>query len=247
VVDVTAQEGPVIAMWAHPRAVSTAFLRMMIARGDVTVVHEPLVTLADNGAIEVPGLSGGTVRMDSAAGLLRHLTELAAQGPVFFKDTLEYRHQVLYDEPELIAAYRHTFIVREPARAIASHHALKPDLSCSDVGYEHQYDLFRLAWDVTGSRPVVITAERLLAEPAAVVSAYCEAVGLEFRPDALSWRPEDRPEWRASRRWHLDAIESSGFQSPERSYEVTVDNDDRLRSYYEHHKPFYDRMVEHAL
>ena len=47
VVDVTGP--PVIAMWAHPRAVSTAFLRMMIERGDTTVVHEPLVTLADYG------------------------------------------------------------------------------------------------------------------------------------------------------------------------------------------------------
>ena len=35
----------VIWLWAHPRSRSTAVLRMMLERGDVTVVHEPLVTL----------------------------------------------------------------------------------------------------------------------------------------------------------------------------------------------------------
>ena len=237
----------VIAMWAHPRAVSTAFGRMMMARGDVTVVHEPLVTLADHGAIEVPGLGGGTVTLDSAVAVLEHLAKLAAERPVFFKDTLEYRHQVLYDHPELIAGFRHTFMVRDPARTIASHYALKPEVSCSDIGYEHEWDLFELTRQVCGRRPVVVSAERLLADPERVVAAYCDAVGLDFRPGALSWRPEDRPEWRASRRWHLDAIASSGFGLPDKQYAVTVDNDERLRSYYEHHRPFYERLIEHAL
>ena len=52
-------------MWAHPRAVSTAFLRMMIERGDVTVVHEPLVLLTDHGQVELPDLDGGTTTVSS--------------------------------------------------------------------------------------------------------------------------------------------------------------------------------------
>ncbi|WP_410534879.1 hypothetical protein [Streptomyces sp. KL2] len=57
----------VIAMWAHPRAVSTAFLRMMAERGDVTVVHEPLVPLTDHGEVSVPGPDGSTVVLRSPA------------------------------------------------------------------------------------------------------------------------------------------------------------------------------------
>lgn len=234
-------------MWAHPRAVSTAFLRMMIERGDVTVVHEPLVTLADHGSLQVPDGRGGVLTVTDPAELLRHLDALGRSRPVFFKDTLEYRHGVLYDDPELIAGFQHTFIVRDPAKAIASHYAMKPDVTLSDMGYEHQYDLFAAVWKLTGRRPVVINAEELLGRPAAVVAAYCDAVGLDFRPEALNWRPEDRPEWRKSARWHREAAESAGFSSREKTYEVTVDNNDLLRSYYEHHRPFYDRLVEHAL
>jgi hypothetical protein len=242
VVDVTT-----IAMWAHPRAISTAFLRMMIERGDVTVLHEPLVLLTDTGGFEAPDINGGTVTLRSTEELLAHFTVLSQTRTVFFKDTLEYRYEYLFDNPADIADFRHTFIVREPAAAIASHHAVKAEVTLPEIGYEHQYDMFKLAWKATGQRPVVVSAERLVAEPAEVVAAYCAEVGLPYLPNALHWQPSEREEWQQNRRWHLDAIASSGFQLPNKEYPVTVANNDRLRSFYEHHRPFYDRLVEHAL
>ncbi|MFR9676047.1 sulfotransferase family protein [Streptomyces sp. TR02-1] len=243
----------VIAMWAHPRAVSTAFLRMMIERGDVTVVHEPLVLLTDHGEVALPALAadggadGATTTVRDPGALLDHLAALGEEGPVFFKDTLEYSYRHLFDHPEQIAGFVHTFIVRDPARAIASHHAVKPEMACREAGYEHQWALFELARRATGVDPVVVSAERLLAEPAAVVAAYCAQVGLPHRPEALSWKPGERAEWEQNRRWHLDAIASSSFRLPDREYTVTVENDARLRSYYEHHLPYYERLVAHAL
>ena len=127
----------VIAMWAHQRAVSTAFLRMMIARGDVTVVHEPLVTLTDEGAVPVPDGRGGTVELRSPGELLAHLALLARARPVFFKDTVEYRYQYLFDHPETIAGFAHTFIVRDPRKAINSLQAMKPGFTRPEAGYEH--------------------------------------------------------------------------------------------------------------
>jgi hypothetical protein len=242
VVDVT-----VIAMWAHPRSVSTAFLRMMIERGDVTVVHEPLVTLWDAGEVEVPSMTGEPFALRSTGEVLAQFALLGKDRPVFFKDTLEYRFQYLFDHPDEIADFTHTFIVRDPAKTIASHHAAKPNASCSDIGYEHQHQLFELTWRITGRRPVVITAESLLADPAATVEKYCAAVGIPFLPDALTWEPAERAEWQRARHWHVDVIKSSGFRAPDKKYAVTVDNDERLRAYYDHHRPFYDRLVEHAI
>lgn len=237
----------VIALWAHPRAVSTAFERMMSERGDVVVVHEPLVLITDNGEVAVPGADGGAERTVRTPGaLLAHLARLGAERPVFWKDTLEYRYPYLFDHPDEIASVTHTFLVREPARTIASHHAVKPHLSCSDVGYEHQWELFEHVRGITGTVPLVLSAERLLADPPGQIRAYCAHVGLPYVPEALDWRPGERAEWQPNRRWHLDAIASAGFRLPEREYAVTVDNDDRLRSYYEHHLPFYERLSAHA-
>jgi hypothetical protein len=236
-----------IAMWAHQRALSTAFLRMMIARGDVTVVHEPLVTLTDEGVVPLPDGRGGTVELRSAGEVLAHLAALARARPVFFKDTVEYHYAYLFDHPDAIAEIDHTFIVRDPRKAINSLYSMKPSFTRPEVGYEHLWDLFRLVESVQGKAPVVVHAEKLLREPETVIRTYCEAVGLPFVPDALRWQPEDRSEWRRTRQWHTDASQSSGFTPTEKQYDVTVDNDERLRSFYDYHLPFYERLVEHAL
>ncbi|MEH1014450.1 hypothetical protein V6U90_15220 [Micromonospora sp. CPCC 206060] len=237
----------VIAMWAHPRAVSTAFLRMMIARGDVTVVHEPLVTLFDTGSVTLPAPDGGTVTVTTPDDVHAHLRELGRDRPVFVKDTLEYRYQHLFDHPERVADVVHTFIVRHPARTISSHHAIKPTVTCPEIGFEHQWDLFDLVRRTAERPPVVVSAEALLRAPGPVVSAWCAAVGLPYRPEALHWAPEDRPEWQRTRKWHLDVGDSSGFQPVTKSFEATVETDATLRSYYDYHRPFYERLIQHAI
>lgn len=238
---------PVIAMWAHPRAVSTAFLRMMIARGDVTVVHEPLVTLVDTGQVDLPTADGGTATVHSPDEVTAHLLALGRDRPVFVKDTLEYRYPHLFAAPERIAEVTHTFLVRHPARTISSHHAIKPTVACHEIGYEHQWELFELVRRTAVRPPVVLSAEALLREPARMVAAWCAAVGLPFLPDALTWAPGDRAEWRRTRIWHLDVERTSGFRPVAKDFAVTVENDPRLRAYYDHHHPFYQRLIQHAI
>jgi Sulfotransferase domain len=236
-----------IAMWAHPRAVSTAFLRMMIERGDVIVVHEPLVTLVDEGEVPVTDGRGGTLVLRSEGEVLRHLRALTKLGPVFFKNTCEFQYPYLFDHPEEIADMEHTFILRDPAKAIASHYYVKPEVARHEIGYEHLYRLFDLMRRVQGRTPVVIRAESLLETPEATIRAYCGAVGLPFVPEALSWRPEERREWHRTRIWHVDVSRSSGFAAAERVYETRVDNNGKLKSYYDYHLPFYEEMAKHAI
>jgi Sulfotransferase domain len=238
---------PVIAMWAHSRSASTAFLRMMIERGDVTVVHEPLLALTQEGRVVLPKPDGGTLEARSEPELLACLAELSATRPVFVKEVVDYRYAYLFDHPDEIAWMTHTFLVRDPRQAISSHYAVKPTVTCPEIGYERLHELFELTWSVTGRKPLVIRAERLLGEPAAVVEEYCSAVGLPFLPQALSWEPGDRPEWRRHRGWHLDTISSAGFSAGQKVYAVTVDNNAVLKSFYDHHYPFYRRIVQHAI
>jgi len=164
-------------------------------------------------------------------------------GRVFVKDTTEHRYTD-HLTAELAAGITHTFVVREPSAAIASHVAVKPDASCSDIGYENQYLLFELAWSLAGRPPVVIDSDLLVRRPEEVVRAYCAAIGLPYRPEAMRWEAGDRPEWVRSAKWHVAAGRSTGFvTAPPRPVRL----DGHLRDYYAHHRPYYDRMVEHAL
>ncbi len=237
---------PVIALWAHSRSASTAFGRMMIERADVAVLHEPFLALAQGEAVTLPAPGGGTVTAGSSRRLVERLAELGRVRPVFVKEVLDYRYDHVFGHPREIAWMTHTFLVRDPRQAISSHYAMKPAVTCPEIGYEWLWELFQLMWSATGRRPLVIRSEDLLRDPAPAVSAYCEAVGLRFLPEALHWAPADRPEWRRHRAWHLDAIRSSGFTSSDNAYPATVDNHPVLRSFYDYHYPFYQRIVQHA-
>lgn len=230
---------PPIVMWAHSRSASTAFERMMIERGDVTVLHEPFLAVTEEGELDLPG--GVTVRSEKE--LLVRLAELA---PVFVKEVLDYEYPHLFGHPEDLAGIVHTFIVRDPRPTIASHYAIKPAVTCAEIGYERLFLLFELAWKATGRRPLVIRTEDLVREPATVVEAFCDHTGLPFLPHALTWSAGDRPEWQRTRRWHLDASGSAGFEERRNTYRDTVDDHPALRAFYDHHLPFYQRLVEQA-
>ena len=236
----------VIAMWAHSRSMSTAFLRMMIERGDVTVVHEPWLGLAEQGQATL-ALSGGRERtVYSDQELIDVLTEEGRERPVFVKEVLDHRYPYLYEHPERVASFVHTFIARHPARTVASHYAMKPTVTRPEIGYERLFELFELLWAAGGRRPLVLSAERLLEDPKATVAKFCEYTGLPYLPEVLSWQAEDRPEWQRYRGWHLDVIESTGFQAKPKSYRDTIENNFILQSFYEYHLPFYERIMAYA-
>lgn len=237
---------PIIALWAHQRARSTAFLRMMIAREDVTVIHEPLVTLFDEGEVFVPEVGGGKTAIHSEKDLFLQLRRLAEERTVFFKDTVEYRYGYLFKHPEAVKDFIHTFIVRDPKPTINSLCNMKPTFSRPEVGYEHQFEILELAEHHLEHAPVVIDSDKLVQDSGKYTELYCQKVGLPFLPEALNWSPEKRPEWHRTQRWHEDVSTSSGFTKITNEYEKTVANTPKLQHFYQYHLPFYRELVSRA-
>jgi hypothetical protein len=196
-----------LMLWSAPRSRSTAFFRMMAERGDFTVVHEPFSYLAEFGYTDVAG-----TRVTSAADLLAALRDLASRRPVFAKETTGRRYPEVLADPDFLAnGAVHTFLIRHPRETIASYHAMNPDAGLGKMGFESLYEIFTSVSELTGRPPVVMDAADLMRWPAEVVAAYCERVGIPFLPDALTWRPSDRPEWELSSRWHADVAASAGL------------------------------------
>lgn len=234
--------GRVIALWSHPRALSTALLRVMMERGDLHAVYEPFSNLEAVGSFEI-----GEHVARSHDELVDAIFAQARQGPVFLKDTTEYRHAPRLADRRMLHEVVHTFIVRDPEQAIPSHHAVNPDVTCAEIGYEHLHEIFAAVQQATGAPPTVIDAEDLQQRPEATVRAYCAAVGLPFLPHALSWRAEPREEWRRTEHWHRDVNDSTGIRPRPKRYAVRVDNDERLASFDRYHRPFYAELRRHRL
>jgi hypothetical protein len=239
----------VFVLWSAPRARSTAFFRSMLERGDLLALHEPIEGLIYFGATEVDGQT-----FESPGSLLAWLREDTHHQRVFLKETTDTQvlEAVLADRPFLAEA-RHAFLIRRPEEIAASLRALTStfvppyrDLRLEDIGLEALHGLHAAVRGAGGSA-VVIESNDLVDRPEATMAAYCAAVGLPFLPEALTWEPGDRPEWRRSARWHADVSATSSFE-PRRPHSMPTDEAaDELARFAAHHEPFYQQLHAHRL
>ena len=79
---------PIIALWCVPRSVSTAFERMMAARGDFQIITEPFSDAYYYGPNRVNGRFADDTPSSPADfnQALDDIFSAAQRGPVFFKD-----------------------------------------------------------------------------------------------------------------------------------------------------------------
>ncbi|MEY2471945.1 MAG: hypothetical protein QOK28_1274 [Actinomycetota bacterium] len=229
---------PVYALWSAPRSRSTAFFRSIVERGDLLALHEPLETLHFVGPVRV-----GERTFEAPSALLAWLAEGSPGRNVFLKETVNPPVQELVvAETRFLADARHAFLIRRPEEIAASLHAIVPDMGVDAIGVELLHSLYFAVRDAGGHHPVVIDSDDLVARPEATMAAYCAAVDLPFIPEALTWEPGERDEWRQSARWHADVTASSGFAPSKRVYPDTAENSETLARFAAHHLPFYEQL-----
>lgn len=212
----------------------------MVERGDVRVVDEPFSARYYFSAVRRSDrfdevLPGGTSR-----AVLDRLLDAAEDGPVFVKD-MAYHATGLFTE-EVLGCFVNTFLVREPATAVASLARHWPDLTEAEAGYGALHEAYRAAEGLIGRPPPVMDSDELAADPAAVVADWCGAVGLDFDPDALSWAPGMVDEWTWWRDWYGGVADSTGFRPPSSNPSPVID-DPRLAAIVERARPVYEELT----
>jgi hypothetical protein len=143
-----------------------------------------------------------------------------------------------YDD---FAGFRHAFLIREPERMIASYLKKREAARFEDFGLEKQAEFFERESDRLGRAPPVIDANDVLADPAAVLSRLCEALGIAWDPAMLSWAPGRRATdgvWAAH--WYNAVEKSTGFGEPDTG-PVELSQEDRRLA--ERMRPYYERLA----
>lgn len=226
-----------LALWSAPRCRSTAFLRMMAERGDFAVVHEPFSHVSDFGVAKVLDRE-----VHSEQELIATLRELSRQQHIFFKDTTDFRYARALADTDFLREATHTFIIRNPAAAIASHYRLNPKLRRDEIGFARLHEIFEAVTEATGATPLVLDSDELVAAPGQYVEAYCRHVGIPHMPEALSWNPVRLPAWERTARWHTAVSESCGLRSSPPLADVDVAGDPVLSDFLRYHEPYYQQM-----
>lgn len=236
----------IIATWAHPRSLSTAFERMVRERGDFVVLHEPFsfqYYYSEQGKTG-PHLSDEMTYPKEYRGTTDYIQSLAESFDVYFKDISYHCYDKLISDRQFLGKLKNTFIIRDPALTIASHFAMNQEVTVGEIGYWHLHGIFKRVCDLTGEVPPVIDADELLSDPDGVIQAFCRAVGIPYLERSLSWNAGHLESWDTWRRWHRDAATSTGFRQIRKNYVRTVENDVTLKSYYDYHLPYYQELHE---
>jgi hypothetical protein len=241
----------IIALWAIPRSTSTAFEWMMRQRGDLDCLHEPFGeawyqgeepfwSRFKEGDKTTPGLTLESVWED--------IQLRAEKGAVFMKDFPHYVNHMW--TPEFLSHFTHAFLIRDPAKTISSVYNKWPDFDESEIGFPEQRALFDLLHALHGTPPPVIDSDDLLENPKLMTQKFCEAVGIEFIEDALSWEAGGDPSehsWWDGGSFHHNLANSTGLKPQVRKYLEVDDAPSRVRQVHRRMKPHYDHLHQYRI
>ena len=236
-----------IAMWSGPRNISTAMMRSFGARGDTAVTDEPfygaflkasgepqpmadqVIAFMDCNWASVAETMRGPVPGDCPIWYQKHMPHHMA-GPI---DIADFRD------------HAHAFLIRDPARVIASYAAKRITVDLADLGLERQCEYFDRIADIQGKPPPVIDSGAVLADPPGVLAALCAALGIAWDPAMLRWEAGPRETdgiWGSH--WYDAVCRSTGFAPPTSG---EPDLPSHLRALADEARPFYDRLKARAV
>lgn len=203
-------------MWSGPRNISTAMMRAFENRPDCRVVDEPFYGyyLRASGA-EHPGREEIIAAMDCDwLSVARQLTEADPGRPVYYQ-----KHMTHHMLPEVDLAFTrgllNCFLVRDPARMIASYAKIRPNFRLEELGLPQQRDIYRYVSSRSPSPPLVLDAAEVLADPRAALGRLCDHAGIPFCEEMLHWPPGRRASdgvW--APHWYSSVEASTGFEPP---------------------------------
>ena len=139
----------------------------------------------------------------------------------------------------------HAFLIRDPARMIASLKRVTPGAGLADTGLPQQAELFDRVAQRSGRPPPVIDAHDVLTDPAGVLGALCRAFGIPWDPAMLSWPAGPRDTdgvW--ARHWYASVNASTGFGQPHTERAPLAP---ALRELCDLCMPYYQRLAAHRL
>jgi len=231
-----------IVMWAPPRSLSTAFVRVIAARGDFTILHEPLCDLSARGIYSHPQTDHSTQTLKNSTELFNYVQALRAQRAVFIKDTCEFDYRHRLTGTSYIREAQHVFMLRNPEKVINSHYYINPDLTCSEVGYQHLAELYDAVKAESIHSPLFVDADDMILSPECAISNFCRDANLQHLPSALQWQSGHLDVWERTQHWHLDAANSTGIAPIKKQYSTRVDNHPVLHEFYLENMPHYEYL-----
>ena len=234
-----------IAMWSGPRNLSTALMYAFAQRADTAVWDEPFYAayLRRTGLPHPMAAEVIAAGETDPAAVARRCAAPSGDAPHIYQKHMA-QHMIDGFDLSFMDRVTNAFLIRHPARVLASYHAKREDPTEADIGARRLRDLFERAR--RASDAIVIDGDDIRRAPRAALHRLCDALGLAFEDRMLRW-PEGGNAadgvWAAY--WYGAVHASTGLRASDPG--PLPDLPRRLRPALEEAMPHYDAMRAHAL
>ena len=235
-----------VAMWSGPRNLSTAMMYAFAQRADFAVVDEPFY----GPYLRLTGLNHPmrdqilASRPEDAIAVEKGLIGPIPDGKPHVYHKHMCQHMIDGIPRGFMADCVNVFLLRHPARVIASFTREYERATAEDIGFARQAELYRYVLSL-GQSPIVIDSEDIRRDPEGMLRGLCDALGLAWDPSMLSWPAGPKPYdgvWAPV--WYRSLHRSTGFAGPEGPLPVL---EGRAKALADESTQFFNELKHHAM
>lgn len=255
----------IIVNWMYPRSLTTVFMRAITNRGDFQTIFEPTLPIYWRDRHE-PGVQshqdyeGWPVIYED---VIRKIYGLAEKKPLFIKECPYHAIEHYLKDEEYLRRCTHMFQIRNPKYVVLSFWKVigsQRSMRIEDIGPVASDRIFNRITELglhaldNGKTPLIIDGDDFQNDPQGIMAAWCDAMGVEYKPESLEWKPEWRPEYDHCKDFYWDVSGSTGIQKNMEAFlyddklvDAIFEDLPMLRMLYEHTLPYYEKLYERRL
>lgn len=149
-----------------------------------------------------------------------------------------------YLNAEWLRQFNGFCLIRDPAYSLPSLYKLKPDLTEQEGGVRGLHAVWQMLVNDGESVPIVDAID-LQRNGVACVAAWCAAMKIERRDDALQWEVGAHQGWESWPAYVQTVVKTEGFLPPPSGFPEVPD--ERLAQIIDSLRRYYREMEAHKL
>ena len=176
-----------LAMWSGPRNLSTAMMYAFAQRSDTAVWDEPfyaayLTATGLNHPMKDEIITAGDANPETV--ISKCLYSVPNNKPLFYQKHMT-QHMISSFRRDWILDQTNVFLIRHPARVLASYAKKRNNPTLDDIGFSQQAELIDLVLRESGIAPLVVDSADIHDNPKVMLTKICSTIGISFEEQML--------------------------------------------------------------
>ena len=234
----------IIAMWSGPRNLSTALMRSIGNRKDVSkVLDEPfyasyLVNSNKDHPMRAEVIKSQSTDLDEVKNLCqKHDTGITYQ---------KHMTQHIIDlDFKWMNKLKNCFLIRNPKMVVKSFMRSWEEGDFEDIGFNQQYEIYKYITNNVDDNPPILDATKIRNNPKQVLGKFCDAIEIPWDDNMLKWETGLKDYdgvW--APHWYPSVLKSNSFH-PETNAEIILsDNEKKI---VDKAMPIYEELLSKSI